>query len=158
MVFGYKEKLMSKATDRLDRMIEGTHERSASAEAMMLPVVSEYKHGYVKCIHPVNERFINASKVVFGGYIAALVDDVSGHTAKTVLPDDKTYSTSELSVSFFRPALAMNGELLLEGFLINESRRSYHVEVTIKRKDGKLIAKGRAIYALSDRRSSDAQL
>ena len=142
---------MSKGTDRLDQMIKGIHERSPSGESMMLPIVSEYKQGYVKCVHPVNERFINTRKVVFGGYIAALVDDVSGHVAKTLLPDDKTYSTSELSVSFFRPALAADGELLLEGFLINESRRSYHIEVTIKRKDGKLIAKGRAIYALSDR-------
>jgi uncharacterized protein (TIGR00369 family) len=132
-------------------MIKGIHERTASGESMMLPVVREYKRGYVRCVHPVNERFVNTRKVVFGGYIAALVDDVSGHVAKTSLPDDKTYSTSELSVSFFRPALVTDGELLLEGFLINESRRSYHIEVTIKRKDGKLIAKGRAIYALSDR-------
>jgi uncharacterized protein (TIGR00369 family) len=143
---------MSRGTDRLDQMIKGVHERSPSGESMMLPVVSEYKHGYVKCIHRVSERFVNTRNVVFGGYIAALVDDVSGHAAKTVLPDDKTYSTSELSVSFFRPALATDGELLLEGFLINESRRSYHIEVTIKRKDGKLIAKGRAVYALSDRK------
>jgi acyl-coenzyme A thioesterase PaaI-like protein len=72
----------------------------------------------------VNERFINTRKVVFGGYIAALVDDVSGHTAKTLLPDDKAYSTSELSVSFFRPALSTDGELLLEGFF-DQRKPSY---------------------------------
>jgi uncharacterized protein (TIGR00369 family) len=143
---------MTRGTDRLDQMIKGVHDRSASGESMMLPVVSEYKHGYVKCIHSVSERFVNTRNVIFGGYIAALVDDVCGHVAKTVLPDEKAYSTSELSVSFFRPALATDGELLLEGFLINESPRSYHIEVTIKRKDGKLIAKGRAIYALLDRK------
>lgn len=73
----------------------------------------------------------------------------------TILPDDKTCSTAELSVSYFRPHFAAEGPVLLEAEIVNQSRRSYHIEATIKRQDGKLIAKARAVYALSERSKSE---
>jgi uncharacterized protein (TIGR00369 family) len=145
---------MSIGTDRLDRMISGSHERSPCGEAMSLPLVSEYHAGYVKCIHPLDKRFSNSNGVLFGGYLSALLDDVSGHAAMTVIPDDKVCATSELAVSYFRPCLPDAGPLLLEGTVINQSRRSYHIEVTVKRLDGKQIAKAHAIHAISDRSTS----
>lgn len=114
---------MTIGTDRLDRMISGTHVRSPCGEAMLLPVVCAYEHGYVTCLHTIDERFANSNKVVFGGYLAALVDDVSGHTAMTVIPNDKICSTAELSISFFRPSALADGELLLEGWLIDQKPR-----------------------------------
>jgi hypothetical protein len=41
--------------------------------------------------------------------------------------------------------------LLLEDFVVNQSRRSLHIEATIRRADGKLIAKAHAIHAVSGR-------
>ena len=66
---------------------------------------------------------------LFGGCLSALLDDVTGHAA------------AELSVSYFRPCLPSDGELLLEGFVINQSRRSLHIEATVRRADGKLLAR-----------------
>lgn len=119
---------------------------------MSLPLVSEYREGYVKCVHPVDKRFLNSNGTLFGGYLSALLDDVSSHAAMTVIADDKVCATAELAVSYLRPCSADEGDLLIEGSVINQSRRSYHIEVTIKRPDGKLIAKAHAIHAISDRR------
>jgi uncharacterized protein (TIGR00369 family) len=146
---------MTNGTARLDRMIEGTHAKSKCGESMNLPLVNEYRAGYVRCVHQIEERFSNSSGAVFGGYLSALLDDVTGHAAMTILPDDKTSSTAELSVSYFRPCFATEGAVLLEAEVINQSRRSYHIEATIKRQDGKLIAKASAVYALSDRSQSE---
>jgi len=142
---------MSIGTERLDAMIAGRHERSACGRALGLPLVSEYRSGYVKCRHPIDARFVNSNGVLFGGYLAALLDDVSGHAALTVLTDDQVCATAELSVSYFRPCLPTAGELLLEGCVVNQSRRSLHIEVTLTRADGKLIAKAHAIHAISNR-------
>jgi len=143
---------MTKATARLDRMIEGRHERSPCGLSMDLPLVDEYRSGYVRCTHKIDERFVNASGVVFGGYLSALLDDVTGHAAMTVLPDDKVCSTAELSVSYFRPCFPSEGAVTLEAEIINQGRRSYHIEATAKRPDGKLIAKASAIYAISEQK------
>lgn len=142
---------MTIGTDRLDRMITGRHVRSPCGEAMSLPLVEKYRDGYVRCTHRADKRFSNANGMLFGGYLAALFDDVSGHTAMTAITDDKVCATAELSVSYFRPCPADDTELIIEGALVNRSRRSYHVEVTIKRADGKLVAKAHAIQAISNR-------
>ena len=142
---------MSIGTDRLERMIAGSHERSPCGNSMSLPLVSVYRPGYVKCIHAIEPRFVNSRGVAFGGYLSALLDDVTGHAAMTVIPDDKVCATSELSVSYFRPYSPSDGGLILEAFVVNQSRRSYHIEATIKRGDGKLISKAFAVYAISDR-------
>lgn len=143
---------MSWGTDRLDRMIAGTHERSPSGTYMMLPMVAEYREGYVKCRHRIDARFLNSQGMIFGGYVSALLDDVTGHAAMTLLPDDKMCATAELAVSYFRPCLPDEDEFLIEAFVINQTRRSYHIEGTLRRPDGKLVAKAHAVYAVSDRR------
>jgi len=142
---------MTIGTERLDRMIAGRHERSPCGVAMLLPTVSEYRAGYVKSIHRIDRRFTNSSGVIFGGYIAALLDDISGYVADTIIPDDKVCATSGLSVNYFRPCLPDDAEFVFEGVLVNQSRRSYHIETTLRRADGKLLAKAHAIYALSGR-------
>jgi uncharacterized protein (TIGR00369 family) len=142
---------MSIGTERLERMLAGHHTRSPCGEAMQLPTVSEYRSGYVKSLHRIDARFTNASGVIFGGYVAALLDDIAGYVADTVVPDDKVCATAQLTVDYFRPCLASDQAFVFEGSLVNQSRRSYHIEVVLKRPDGKLLAKAHAVYAISDR-------
>jgi acyl-CoA hydrolase len=52
---------------------------------MSLPLVSECRPGYVTCVHAADLRFVNSNGVLFGGDLAALLDDVTGHAAMTVL-------------------------------------------------------------------------
>lgn len=100
---------MTIGTARLDAMIAGTHARSPCGKSVSLPLVSEYRPGYVKCIHSVDTRFVNANGILFGGYLSALLDDVTGHAAMTVIPDEKTCATSELSVSYLPRACQAMG-------------------------------------------------
>lgn len=118
----------------------------------MLPPVGEFRPGYVKTVYQIDARFLNSNGVVHGGYLASLLDDASSHVAMTVIGDDKTCVTAELAVSYFRPCFPTDARVVIEGFLVNTSRRSYHVDVTIKREsDGKLIAKAHAVQAIADR-------
>ena len=97
---------MTSWTERLDGMISGTFQRSPCGEALLLPFVCEYRSGYTRSIHHVDDRFLNVNGAVFGGYLAALFDHVVANTAMTILPDDHTLATAQLSINYFRPCLA----------------------------------------------------
>ncbi len=139
---------MSASTDRLDRMISGTHLPSPCGVSMSLPVVQGYEPGRIWYDWDVDPRFINSFGSLFGGYTSALLDDAATHATFSVLPDDRGCVTSDLRISLFRPAFA--GETLhMEAVVINQSRSSHHVECTLTRKqDGKMIAKATAIVSL----------
>lgn len=139
---------MTRWTERLDRMIAGTFQRLPCGEALLLPLVSEYRSGYVKSICHVDDRFLNMNGAVFGGYLAALFDHVAANTVMTTLPDDRAFATSQLSINYFRPCRAADSPIELEGFLVNQSRRSYHIEVTMGRAGGMLIAKAYSTQAI----------
>ena len=142
---------MTSWTERLDRMIAGTFQRSPCGEALLLPLVREYRAGYVRSIHHVDERFLNVNGAVFGGYLAALFDHVSANTAMTMLPEDHTLATAQLSIHYFRPCLATDSPLDIQGLVVNHSRRSYHIEVTMGRADGTLVAKAYSVQAIFER-------
>lgn len=127
---------MTKGTERLDRMLAGTYERSPCSRTLQLPVISEYRSGYVRCEHTIAACFANSAGAVFGGYLSALLDGVTGQAAMTLLPDGKTCSTAELSVSYFRPSFPGEGSLTSEAEVINQSKRLYHIEAVAKRRDG----------------------
>jgi uncharacterized protein (TIGR00369 family) len=130
------------------------HMPSPCGQTMLLPPVDEYRDGYIRSTLDIDPRFLNGNGVVHGGYIASLIDDASSHAAMTVIPDESGCVTAELSISYFRPCFPDDARVIIEGIVINRSRRSYHVEVTIRRaSDDKLIARGHAVQALVDRRS-----
>lgn len=146
---------MTRWTERLDQMVAGTFHRSPCGEALLLPLVREYRRGHVKSVHHVDERFMNLNGAVFGGYLAAVFDHVAANTVMTVLPDDQMFATAQLSISYFRPCLATDSPLEFQGTLVHQSRRSFYIEVTMSRGDATLLAKASSVQTIFDRAARD---
>ena len=82
-----------------------------------------------------------------GGLIATLVDTVS-FFPQQLLPSGKCYTTTNLILTYVRPAL-MGDVLTARSELIHMGRRMASVTVTVKNQDGKLVAHGTVTLLVS---------
>ena len=88
----------------------------------------------------VDDRFLNPSGVVQGGFVAAMLDDTQG-PALFGSSDGELYApTIDFHVTFVRPARA--GEFVGVGRVINIGRTIVLTEAELFDADGELVAKG----------------
>ena len=88
----------------------------------------------------VDPDTFNERGVVFGGYLATLVDSMAGVAFITTLEDSQSFATVGLNVSFFRPV--STGSVRLEASVVHRGRRTGHVEVSGTDESGRLIVRG----------------
>ena len=79
---------------------------------------------------------------LFGGYLAALADQILAFAAMTVLPNDSHCRTINLQVLFVK--IGREHPLDIEGRVVSVSGRLITVEATFRRPDGELIATANA--------------
>ena len=91
---------------------------------------------------PVDKAYLNPA-AVFGGYLATLADQTCSFALMTMLEDDQNFTTSDLSIHFFRPVVS--GNLVCEGYVLNKSRNQAYVEAVFTNDDGKIALKARAV-------------
>ena len=83
---------------------------------------------------------------VHGGLLAFLVDAATLEALFPMFsPDDRPAGTADLNITYLRPALGP--QIVAEATVLRKGRQLAVAEVEISA-DGKLCAKGRAIYAL----------
>ena len=89
---------------RLDSMRDGTSIDRPFVTRFALPPCTEWSYGLlISEFTPQPDALVEAD-VVFGGYIACLVDHFAGLAMYTIAQsDNEPFRTSELSVSFLRP-------------------------------------------------------
>lgn len=86
----------------------------------------------------------NSGGSIFGGYIAAIVDDAAGITA-WFGGGQKRFATSQLTVNFLRPVLP-DEEVLAHNRVVSIEGRNIVVDVSIRRaSDEKLLVTGRVV-------------
>jgi uncharacterized protein (TIGR00369 family) len=83
---------------------------------------------------------------LFGGYLAALADQVLAFTTMTVVPHDRLYRTVNLQVNFLR--VGRSHPLVLEGRVVAQTRQLITVRADFRREDGVLIADATAQQVL----------
>lgn len=88
----------------------------------------------------VDRLHLNYSGGVHGGLISALIDTVS-FFPRPLLPSGKACTTTNLNVTYVRPA-SMGDLLTARSELVHLGRRMASVAVTVKNRDGKLVAHG----------------
>lgn len=88
----------------------------------------------------VEEQHRNYFGGAHGGLIATLVDTVSFFPSP-LLPSGKSCTTTNLSVTYIRPAL-LGDVLTARSELIHMGRRMASVEVKVKNQEDKLVAHG----------------
>lgn len=117
-----------------------------AADYLEFPILKSWSEGKISAEFPISEKYHNSRGHLFGGYFGVLADMIFCFTAMTVLKGDEAYSTSDLRVSYFRPA--SKGTLHIEGRVLHHSKKSIHVEALFNDEEGRLVAKGDGIISI----------
>lgn len=79
---------------------------------------------------------------LFGGYIAALADQALACAAMTVVPDDRTYRTPQLTVSFYR--VGRDAPVFIRAEVVAHTRQLISVRASFIQAKDRLIAEAGA--------------
>jgi uncharacterized protein (TIGR00369 family) len=126
----------------LDGMAAGEAVVPSHVRILRLPRIDGWEPGRVWCTWKVDPELIQPHGALFGGYIAAVADEMVGLATGSVLTGGKTFVTSESSIHYFRPV--RGGELRIEGSVVHQGGSSVHAEVTFTDDSGALVAKASA--------------
>ena len=96
---------MSFFTDRLDDLVKGRGEPPPVVRTLQLGTLDEWSEGRAFKRWAPSEDVLNADGSMFGGYIAALADQMLAFAAMTIVPEGSAFRTINLNVQFFRMAL-----------------------------------------------------
>jgi uncharacterized protein (TIGR00369 family) len=137
------------ATRRLDALIAGTVvPLPPVVETLRLGTLSEWRPGWVRKLWQPSPEIMNVDGSLFGGYIAALADQVLSFAALTVVPEDKVFRTTNLVVNFIRVGKAE--PLTIEGRVVAQTKQMITVRATFQRSDGELTAEASAQQLLQN--------
>lgn len=130
---------MTWATDRLDLLKAGQAIPPPVVETLRLGLLEDWGEGWVRKRWQPAPEVMNGDGSMFGGYLAALADQMLAFAAMTVIEDPSAFRTTDLQIRFFK--LGRAHPLMIEGRVISRSRSLISVEVEFRREDGDLIAK-----------------
>lgn len=110
--------------------------------------LEEMRPGYARVRLPVTEQLRGGvGGSVHGGVLSALADIVAlGAMQSSFTAADRPAGTAELSISYLRPALG--DAVIAEARVLKKGRMLAVLDIDISNPDGRLVAKGRASYAL----------
>jgi uncharacterized protein (TIGR00369 family) len=98
---------------------------------------------------PFNEKLLQSGNMVHGGILSVLIDSVIGTAVRTVLDDHTFGITAEMNINYFRPATI--GAIQAKGKVVNKGRLLVVGVGDIVDEEGRLLATGRATYAIKER-------
>jgi len=130
------------ATDRLDQIKGGDVVLPPVVQTLKLGGLDDWGDGWVRKTWTSAPELLNVDGSLFGGYIAALADQILAFAAMTAAPADAMFRTSNLKVDFIRVGKAE--VLTIEGRVVARTKGMIHVEADFRRPDGELIARAAA--------------
>jgi len=136
---------MTWATDRLEAVRTGQAAPPAVVETLKLGTLDEWGPGWARKRWHGSPEVLNADGSMFGGYIAALADQMLAFAAMTVVPDDAMFRTVQLQVQYFR--VTRGEELTIEARVIAQSKATISVEAEFHNAGG-IVAKASAVQVL----------
>ncbi len=129
---------MTWATERLDVLKTGTTDVPRIVETLKLGLLDDWGEGWVRKSWIPAPELATADGSLFGGYVAALADQVLAFAAMTVVPDEMFYRTVNLQVNFLR--VGRQGPLRIEAKVVAKTRQMITVRAEFRREDGELLA------------------
>jgi acyl-coenzyme A thioesterase PaaI-like protein len=114
--------------DTLDGYVSGaTPEPLANRKLGLEPALARWSPGLVEKHWSVDPDLFHG-RALFGGYIAAMADQVLGLAAMTVLEDGYFFGTTNMAISYLAPVTG--GDLRVEGAVVRKRSKSIYVECT----------------------------
>jgi uncharacterized protein (TIGR00369 family) len=129
---------MTWATDRLDALKTGDATLPPIVQTLRLGLIDDWGIGWVRKSWRPSAELATADGSLFGGYLAALADQVLTFATMTVVPDDRIYRTLNLQVNFLK--IGRNHPLAIEARVVAQTRQLITVRADFHREDGTLIA------------------
>lgn len=133
---------MTWATDRLEALKAGTSDMPPIVRTLRLGLIDDWGEGWVRKSWRPTAELATADGSLFGGYLAALADQVLAFATMTVVPDDRVFRTVNLQMNFLR--VGRSGPLTIEAHVVAQTRQLVTVRASFCREDGVLIAEGTA--------------
>jgi uncharacterized protein (TIGR00369 family) len=128
------------ATQRLDALIGGATPPPVVAK-LDLGTLDAWGPGWARKAWVAKPELLNGDGSMFGGYLAALADQMLAFAAMTVVPADHMFRTTNLSVSFFKVG---RGDMDIEANVVSQTRQLIAVRALFKAPDGTLLAEASA--------------
>jgi uncharacterized protein (TIGR00369 family) len=128
------------ATQRLNALASGVP-GPAIVQKLELGTLDAWGEGWVRKRWVSKPDLMNDDGSMFGGYLAALADQMLAFAAMTVLPADHLYRTTNLAVSFFKVG---RGDVDIEAKVVSQSRQMIACRVTFVSPEGVLLAEATA--------------
>jgi uncharacterized protein (TIGR00369 family) len=135
---------MSFWQDLLSSYADGSAEEPLANQKLGLGTLDEWRPGFASKRWPVDTDLFHG-RALFGGYIAALADQMLGLAAMTVLDDGHFFGTTNMTINYLAPVTG--GELLIEAHVVSQRKRSILVECSFY-VDKDLVAKASATQVL----------
>ena len=143
---------MSEAKAKEAKRIQQTLERWTGGmrpefgERIELGQAHTFERGRVAQSWTMQDWMRNPDGSLFGGILSALFDQITALAAFSIIEEGEFIKTTQLQTDFHRPI--MSGQTIeIEGVVANASRNAIHVDCSATLPDGRIAARGRAIYA-----------
>jgi len=128
---------MTWATDRLNALISGKDEPPPVVQTLRLGTLDAWEDGWAGKRWEPDADLLNGDGTLFGGYIAALADQMLGFAAMTVVPEGCAFRTINLQVQFLRVGRAH--PLLIEARATAQTKSLIAVEASFFREEDKAL-------------------
>ncbi len=145
---------MTWATERLEAISSGQGALPPIVEQLRLGRLDTWGEGWVRKTWTPHPSLDTADGSLFGGYVAALADQVLAFAAMTVVPDDRLYRTTQLQVSFLR--IGRNAPLEIHAQVIAATRQMITVRASFTQAGDRLIGEASAQQILLPMPSADS--
>lgn len=133
---------MTWAIERLEAICSGAGDLPPIVEQLRLGRLDAWGEGWVRKTWTPHPSLDTADGSLFGGYIAALADQVLAFAAMTVIPADRHYRTTQLQVSFLR--VGRNAPLDIHARVVAATRQMITVRASFVQAGDRLIAEASA--------------
>jgi uncharacterized protein (TIGR00369 family) len=97
------------------------------------------------------QRHANGNDISHGGLVAAMADSATGAAVSTTLASGERISTVDLQVDYHRPVPLTHHSVVASADVVQRGRRLAHADARVT-VGGRLVATGRAVFAVFDRR------
>ncbi len=147
---------MTWATERLDEILKPDATRPPVVETLGMGLIDAWGPGWVRKSWTPHPSLLNGDGSLFGGYLAALADQVLAFAAMTAVADDVHFRTVNLHMQFVKVGRAH--PLTIEARVTAATRQLITVEADFRRPDGELIARASAQQVTTPKMTAFANL
>jgi uncharacterized protein (TIGR00369 family) len=129
---------MTWATERLDALKAGTGTPPPIVQTLRLGLIDDWGEGWVRNSWKPASDLSTADGSLFGGYLAALADQILTFATMTVVPHDRLFRTVNLQMNFLK--VGRSHPLDIEAKVVAQTRQLITVRAELRREDHVLIA------------------